>query len=251
MLWNVCEYFITAINIPSSTSVFFLPKKLHYSKSRKKLVILKYVSADSIKNRTTFFQSHTLANTRSHVHSEALWKTPWCLLCIHNVLFKKALRSFGCCSQVQRTSTARQGENVTEIICISVKRLGLFIGTEEGEITARLPEALPSGRINSEPKSGKGSDVVCFSTRLKCDEERLGSETNILRKTSFWVKGQTSLSKNKGHTHADIHLTFTTWPVIATVIKNSPWCLLSFGKFELLAKMCVELEMCVKQENIM
>lgn len=154
--------------------------------------------------------------------------------------------TYGYCET--RRGEARRGENVTEIICISVKRSGLFIGTEEGEITAWLPEALPSGRVNSEPKSGKGSDVVCFSTRLKCDEERLGSETNILRKTSFWVKGQTSLSKNKGHTHADIHLTFTTWPVIATLIKNSPWCLLSFGKFELLAKMCVsmELEMCVR-----
>lgn len=43
-----------------------------------------------------------------------------------------------------------------------MKRSGLFIGIEEGEITAQLPVDLPSGRVNSDPKAARGEMLSVF-----------------------------------------------------------------------------------------
>lgn len=106
---------------------------------------------------------------------------------------------------------AQRGDNETEIGSISAKRYRRGGDT----VTQQLPEDLPSGRDDSEPRSGKGSDAA----EVKCKCSRHPAQTSLCE------RGQTSCPKTRDtHGHGDIHSTFTTWPPIAAFIKRGQIC---------------------------
>lgn len=153
------------------TSLLTAPRTgIHFSKARTLLAHGDMVSLRHCENTLVLLRISE-SHTQCVIH-----KAVWCWLACYWI-----------------PHMAQWGDNSAEIVSISVKRSGLFIGIEEGEITERLPEDLPSGRDNSEPRSSKGCNAVFFLQRLNMMRSDRGSEANILHRPL--CKGTDRLSK--------------------------------------------------------
>lgn len=159
------------------TSLLTAPRTgIHFSKARTLLAHGDMVSLRHCENTLVLLRISE-SHTQCVIH-----KAVWCWLACYWI-----------------PHMAQWGDNSAEIVSISVKRSGLFIGIEEGEITERLPEDLPSGRDNSEPKSGTGCNAVCFFFR----DWMWWGVTGGVKQTSctdLCVRGQTACPKRRTRT---------------------------------------------------